>query len=613
MLISYIIKMNDFPEMQNLARWLIAHERCEVNPSEATAKAAVCVCVCEKLRKPLSTLAGVAGYKALVSRALALAKTEVPSLDSLRVGEDGALEAPGPSSRNGTWTKAGEGEVALVTQLLGLLATFIGKALTMQLVRDVWPDAPFEGIGSETEKDHERTRQSEHSQTADRGPGLDEIMGGGLPEYSFNIIAGTPGSGKTTLAHQFVFANATPEHPALYFTVLGEPAMKMLRYQQQYAFFDHAKLNSSIRFINLSQVVLEKDLSAVLDEISREVEAASPGIVVVDSFRTVVRKALAGASEMELQGFVQRLALHLTSWQATTFLLGEYSDGEMRDNPVFTVADGLFWLYQSVERNSIVRKLQIMKLRGQASVPGLHTFRITDAGLQAFPRTLGLTGRKEKEPARKRLSTGIAGVGQDDGRRNPRRGQRPGGRPIGVGEIGPGDPVHRRGHAAGGVGHCGGIRRTSAGVYGAGQEFRPGPGDAAERRQAPYPVPPSPGPLRGRDHAGDTRRGPEDRRQAPGNRFAGRFRDGAGARIPGGLPGIALPDDGSFDGGRGDDFKHGRDDGVLYRVPIQFLLYLVSHRRYYPASLRGDRGPASADPLRRQDAGRQTQPRYPRI
>lgn len=239
-------------------------------------------------------------------------------------------------------------------------------------------------------------------------PGLDEIMGGGLPEFSFNIIAGTPGCGKTTFAHQFVFANAIPEHPALYFTVLGEPALKMLRYQQQYTFFDHSKLTSSIRFINLSQVVLEKDLEAVLAEIAREVEAASPGIVVVDSFRTVVRKARVGASETELQAFVQRLALHLTSWQATTFLLGEYSDTELRDNPVFTVADGLFWLYQSVERNSIVRKLQIMKLRGQASVPGLHTFRITDAGLQTFPRTLGLTGRKEKKTARKRLSIGIA-------------------------------------------------------------------------------------------------------------------------------------------------------------------------------------------------------------
>ena len=64
--------------------------------------------------------------------------------------------------------------------------------------------------------------------------------------------------------------------------------------------------------------------------------------------RTVVRKALTNVSEMELQGFVQRLALHLTTWQATTFLIGEYVEGELRDNPVFTVADGLFWLYQRV-------------------------------------------------------------------------------------------------------------------------------------------------------------------------------------------------------------------------------------------------------------------------
>ncbi len=238
-------------------------------------------------------------------------------------------------------------------------------------------------------------------------PGLDEILGGGLPEFSFNIIAGAPGSGKTTLAHQIVFANATPERPALYFTILGEPAIKMLRYQQQYTFFDQAKLNKSVRFINLSQIVLEKDLNAVLEEIAKEVEKASPGIVVVDSFRTVVRKALSGSNELELQAFIQRLALLLTSWQATTFLVGEYVEGEIRDNPVFTVSDGLLWLYQAADRNSILRKLQIMKLRGQASVPGLHTFRITNSGLQAFSRTLGLAGQQRKIPSTRRLSIGV--------------------------------------------------------------------------------------------------------------------------------------------------------------------------------------------------------------
>lgn len=238
--------------------------------------------------------------------------------------------------------------------------------------------------------------------------GFDEILGGGLPEFSFNILAGAPGCGKTTLAHQIMFANATKKKPALYFTVLGEPALKMLRYQQQFSFFDASRLNRDIRFINLSETVLEKDLGGVLDEIIQEVKETNPSIVVVDSFRTVVRKVMTtNGGEADLQGFIQRLAVFLSSWQATTFLIGEYTDAEMRDNPVFTVADGLFWLSQEAERNSVVRKMQVVKLRGQESVPGLHTFRITNDGLQAFSRTLGLTTRKTPRNRNRRLSVGI--------------------------------------------------------------------------------------------------------------------------------------------------------------------------------------------------------------
>lgn len=237
--------------------------------------------------------------------------------------------------------------------------------------------------------------------------GFDAILGGGFPESSLNIIAGMPGCGKTTLAHQLVFANATPARPALYFTVLGEPAVKMLRYQQQYSFFDVAKVGQSVRFIALGEGVLAQDLDGVLAEIVKQVTALRPGVVVVDSFRTVGRNAAGGTSGPQMQGFIQRLAQFLTGWAATSFLVGEYAEEEIRDDPLFTVADGLIWLWQVAERNSVVRKLQVMKLRGQASVPGLHTIRIGEDGLQAFSRTLGLGGGRTR-PARSRiLSIGI--------------------------------------------------------------------------------------------------------------------------------------------------------------------------------------------------------------
>jgi circadian clock protein KaiC len=241
-------------------------------------------------------------------------------------------------------------------------------------------------------------------------PGLDVVLGGGLPEYSFNLIAGGPGSGKTTLAHQIMFTNATVERPALYFTVLGEPTIKMLRYQRQFTFFDPDLAGSAIQFINLSAEVMDQDLGEVLKRIISEIERAKPGIVIVDSFRSIGGQH--GSSErgatFDLDRFVQRLALHLTTWEVTSFLLGEYSEQEQR-NPVFTVADGILWLSQATDRNSVVRRLQVIKTRGRAQMPGLHTIRITDAGLQIFPRIPEQT-RNRAVTKYERLSTGVPGM-----------------------------------------------------------------------------------------------------------------------------------------------------------------------------------------------------------
>src|SRR5471032_3591529 len=144
-------------------------------------------------------------------------------------------------------------------------------------------------------------------------PGLDDLLGGGIPEFSFNLLAGTPGSGKTTMAHQIMFALASPDRRALFFTVLGEPPLKMLRYQQQFPFFDIDKVNQSIKFVNLAADLLEGDFAQVLARIDEEVQAFSPSLVFVDSFRSVVQSAKGmDTGMMDLQHFVQQLGMQMT-------------------------------------------------------------------------------------------------------------------------------------------------------------------------------------------------------------------------------------------------------------------------------------------------------------
>lgn len=216
-------------------------------------------------------------------------------------------------------------------------------------------------------------------------PGLDDILGGGLPAFSFSLIAGGPGSGKTTMAMQMLFATSTVERPGLFITLLGETSLKLLRYQQTFDFFDVSAIGTRVHLLNLSEEALDGDLDAVLARIVHEVTALRPGMVVVDSFRSLVQSHRSDDRLSRVAGFVQRLALHLTTWHITSVLIGESHQLEAAD-PVYTVADGILLLSQDVERNSIVRKLQVVKARGLRHLPGLHTLRITGEGIRAFPR-----------------------------------------------------------------------------------------------------------------------------------------------------------------------------------------------------------------------------------
>lgn len=133
------------PQIKGLARQLVALEAAQGQSSDDRVDEAVKVC--EKLRVLISKLVGVAGFGALLSRALALAKAEEPSLGVLRIQPDGSLEGFDEAERAGV---SGEGGVVLVARLLGLLVTFIGQSLTFSLVRDAWPDASWDGTNADT-------------------------------------------------------------------------------------------------------------------------------------------------------------------------------------------------------------------------------------------------------------------------------------------------------------------------------------------------------------------------------------------------------------------------------------------------------------------------------
>jgi hypothetical protein len=120
--------------IRELARRLIALEAPRVERPNASESGALRAC--DKLRLPLVKLVGVAGYRSLISRALAISKAEAPSLEVVHVQVDGALEGFDGMDQN----NAEAGAVVLV-YLLNLLVEFIGEALTLGLVRDVWPEA----------------------------------------------------------------------------------------------------------------------------------------------------------------------------------------------------------------------------------------------------------------------------------------------------------------------------------------------------------------------------------------------------------------------------------------------------------------------------------------
>lgn len=238
--------------------------------------------------------------------------------------------------------------------------------------------------------------------------GLDEVLGGGFLENSINVIMGSPGSGKTILAEQLVFANATKERPALYLTTFSEPLEKFILNSQTYPWFAQGKVGVEVHYEDLALGIRDKGFAALPDLITGFLTERRPRILVIDSF-----KALSEISQTaeESRTVLFELATLLSNYDCTAFLVGEYPPESMTELPVFAIADSILSLQRRALGGNDQRFLCVEKLRGSSSVPGLHAFSLTGNGMEVFPRLLSpSTFTSYADVPAQRAASGVAGL-----------------------------------------------------------------------------------------------------------------------------------------------------------------------------------------------------------
>jgi circadian clock protein KaiC len=212
---------------------------------------------------------------------------------------------------------------------------------------------------------------------------LDQIFGGGLPVNAINLVIGMPGAGKTVLAHQYVFANATAERPALYLSTVSEPFEKIIRYAQTLDFFDGAAVGHSVFYDDLSGSLTESGAHGALERAVELVKEHRPGLLVIDSFKALGTYA---ADSRDFREFIHDLAGMLTAIPISTFWLGEYGVDDLANAPEFAVADTIISLQSQRVGAREARLLQVLKVRGSGFASGTHTYRISNEGIDVFPR-----------------------------------------------------------------------------------------------------------------------------------------------------------------------------------------------------------------------------------
>lgn len=236
---------------------------------------------------------------------------------------------------------------------------------------------------------------------------LDAVLGGGLPLNAIALIIGSPGTGKTMLAQQYLFHNATVDRPAVYLSTVSEPLEKILRYGQSLDYFDASALGGSVMYEDLGHTLNDDGLTGVLSRVTELIKQTRPGLIVIDSFKALQDYA---PDAQTFRHFLHDLAGHLSAMPITSLWVGEYDATHVIDAPEFAVADVILSLSTDRTTDRKMRALEVLKLRGSGFMSGKHSYRLSAQGLDVFPRLADPIDVESYGDAPERVTSGVAAL-----------------------------------------------------------------------------------------------------------------------------------------------------------------------------------------------------------
>ena len=209
--------------------------------------------------------------------------------------------------------------------------------------------------------------------------GLDSLIEGGFPAPSVILISGSAGSGKTTMAFQFLLEGARRGEKGLYISTLSERTEWMLRFMSTYNFFEPKYFeDGTLIYEDIGRDLADMDDMKIIIKIDEIIAEHTPQRIVIDPINVVNNYV------NNYRQFLFELVTLLKNWSAVTLLTGEVKEGEKYPEDVAYTADGIISLIMKSEGDVIKRYVQILKMRGTRHSMSNHPLEITEDGIEVL-------------------------------------------------------------------------------------------------------------------------------------------------------------------------------------------------------------------------------------